>query len=75
MICTMTNLTDIASNYRNAALIEKCKKAAKRPMTEKQRFDQKVSFVMGMLSHKSTATRADIVKIVKKIEGIEDDSS
>ena len=69
----MTNFADIVPT--DSALIERCKAATKKSMSREERFQQKVSFVMGMLSHKSKTKREEVIKFVKEIEGIEDDPS
>lgn len=42
---------------------------ALRPMTPQERYQQRVSFIMGMLDSKSTLTRADVERHLENIMG------
>lgn len=54
----------------SAALLEAMKKAASRPLTTDEVKAQRISFILGSLSDKSTVTRDQIAKIIDDQEGV-----
>jgi len=51
------------------ALLAALKKAAARPLTEREARQQRVSFILGMVSDKSNVTREKVEQVLAKQEG------
>ena len=52
-------------DYTPVSISHETLKAAVKPMTPEERFEQRVSFVFGQLSHTSTITKDQVREILK----------
>ena len=53
-------------------LTRKLKESAGRPMTRKQKREQRISFVLGMCGDDHKITREDVERALDRMEGVDD---
>ncbi|MBC6442566.1 MAG: hypothetical protein GDA53_05460 [Rhodobacteraceae bacterium] len=59
----------LADYKTDPEILQALRAAAGTKMTREQVREQKISYVLGMLGAKSTATRADIAQLIDEHEG------